>query len=752
MCAIRKLIAAVALPAAAVSAQVVDGARPESGLVEGSYLVHFAARSFDLEPFRAAMLARRPVAEIESIASAMEQAVRRDQAEFVGRVEALGGRVTAQWWIINGAAVSGGPALAAALPALPGVARVEPDRWHRADNAVSRDFQHHRADQANLLQTSGGQPVVGTGIGVAILDTGIDGDMNSFGRPHRGFFIGGDPTNTSGPGIGGSRLLIQHGTSGFGVEDFHGHGTHVAGSVLNAWTSNSGMAPNANLIGIKMSNNSGSAQGSWLVTAWNWVAGNAAAHNIRVANNSFSGSPSLSDGIQMALDSCALNADVLITCSAGNSASDTTNSQNVWNGLAVGALNKITLTRASFSAQGPLDNFGRIYPDISAVGVGVASLRIDDEASFAVSSGTSMSSPMVSGAAALLRQVDPAITALETKALLLNNTRDIGSTRNDVGLGIIDCERSVKQALAKDYGRFTLTSGNPTKSIVFTPDPALSPARVTIAFMHAPGPSIPDVDLVIFDSANAQVAASTDTLISYERAQFTFQTGQQYRAEVRWIGGVLGTLDVAISGTGSGIQRPTLTAVNPSSTTSYLPRQITLTGTNLDAVDRINLGSTAITTFIIDSPTQIRFTPPSPFEIANHQLTVHNAGGDSNASSLAIQGVHPGVLTSPAFAFRGTPFVQNCWSDRSWQIALFLSIHNQPSNLPGIVNFGIGNNFSTLWYLINVACDTRGHTTKTWVFPTTAPATTVYFQGIPFDSSNLTLPLETSTINQISIF
>jgi subtilisin family serine protease len=746
----RAVVAAVLL-AAIVPGQVSDrAAEPE--VVPDSYIVHFASRSFTLEPFRAATLARRPAAEIQAIVRAMEDAVRRDQAGFVAEVEALGGRVTAQWWIINGAAFTGGPAVLAAIEHMPGIERIERDRWYHVHNGVSRDAQHHRADQANLLQTSGGEFVTGTGVGVAILDTGVDGDMNGSGRPHRGFYIGGSTSNTNGPGIGGSRLLIQQGTSGFGVDDVHGHGTHVAGSVLNAWTGNSGMAPNANLIGVKMSNNSGSAQGTWLVSAWNWVAANAAAHKIQVANNSFSGSPNLADGIQMALDSCALNADVLITCSAGNSGADTTNSQNVWNGLAVGALNKISLTRASFSAQGPLDNFGRIYPDISAVGVSVASLKTNDESAFAVSSGTSMSSPMVSGAAALLRQAKPAITALETKALLLNNTRDIGGPRNDVGLGIIDCERAVKQTLAGDYGRFTLDSGNPVKSFQFTPNPAISPARVTITFMHAPGPSIPNVDLIIYDAANVQVAASTDTQISYERAQFTFQTGQQYRAEIRWLGGVSGTLEVGISGIGSGIQKPALTAVNPASTGSYLPRQITLTGANLDTIDRINLGATAITNFIVDSPTQVRFTPPSPFEIANHQVTAHNGGGDSNAMSLAIRGVHPGVLNASPFAFRGQPFNQDCWSDRSWQIAMFLSIENQPSNIPGIVNFGIGNNFSTLWYLTNVACDIRGHAVKVWVFPTNAPATTVYFQGIAFDSSNLTLPMETTTISQISLF
>lgn len=722
----------------------------EQQYAPNSYIVHFETRSFDLEALREASHAHRPVDVVEAIVRDLDLAVQRDQAGFVRAVEALGGKVTAQWWIINGAAIEGSPAVAEAVRKLPGVARVDRDPIYHITNDTSRNSQHHKATAANTRQVNG-QPVVGTGVGVAVLDTGVDDNMNGTGRPHRGFFVNGDPNNSSGAGIGGSRLLATTGTSGLGTDDVHGHGTHVAGSVLNGWSSILGMAPNADLIGVKLSNNQGSAQGTWMVAAWQWVAANASRHRIKVANNSFSGSPDPNDGIQMALDSAAFNNDILITCSAGNSASNTTSSQNVWNGLAVGALTKSSLARAPFSAIGPLANFGRIYPDIAAVGVTVGSLATNDEANVAVSSGTSMSSPMVAGAAALVRQAAPNITARETKALLLNTARDIGQVRNEVGFGIINCDLAVERALAGDYRIERLSTANPIKNVTFTPTTS-GAANVTIAFMHAPGGALPNVDLFVYDANNMLLASSTDTLISYERVSFSATAAQNYRVELRGISNLGSSLDVGVAGVGAGVRTPTLTAIAPNSTTSYLQAEVTLTGTDLGQIDRINIGATAITSFTIVSPTQVRFRPPSPFDIASHQVTAHNSAGTSNSMTLAILGVHPGVATSPPFVFRGTPVDQHWWTDRGWQVAIFLSIHNTPSSAPGIVNFGIGNNFSTLWYLTNVSCDNGGHGVKTWVFPTNTPPGIVYFQGIPFDSSNLQLPLEVSTINQMQIF
>lgn len=742
------------LPAQQTEVTLRESAPPAEEFVADSYIIHFKTRSFDLEPFRAATYARRPVAEIEAIVRSMEQAVQRDQAQFVADVANLGGRVTAQWWIINGAAISGNAAVAAAVAQLPYVERVERDRWHHPVNGESRNTNHHKAEQANQLQTGGGQFITGTGVTIAILDTGVDGNMGGTGRPHRGFYVNGDSNNHSGTGIDGSRLLLQQGTSGFGTEDAHGHGTHVAGSAMNGWgasgggfTAIFGMAPNANLVGVKISNDGGSAAGTWIIAGWNWVAANAAARNIKTANNSFSGSPSLSDGIQVALDNCARNADVLISCSAGNSASDTTASQNVWNGLAVGALNKNSLTRASFSAIGPLDNHGRIYPDISAVGNSVFSLNLDSETTVANSSGTSMSSPMIAGCGALVRQVDSSMTALEAKALLLNNTRDIAGTRNDVGLGIVNANRAVLRALANDYRTRTISTANPTVSINFTPDPTVVPARATIAFHHIGGSTIPNVDLFIFDSGNNQVASSTDMLISYDRVQFNFSPGT-YRAEIRGISNLGTALDVAISGIGGDPppQPPTLVTINPGTTTSFQPVQITLTGTNLDQLQRINLGSTQITNFITDSATQVRFTPPSPFEIATHTVTAQNAGGTSNPLNLTIAGIHPGFIDAPTVAFRTVAFNQVFWSDRNWSVALFVSTSNVPSSLPGIVNLGIGNAFAELFYINTVGCDTGGRGVKTLLFPASFPVGNYYFQGIPYNPAAPTLPLETTNV------
>jgi hypothetical protein len=726
-------------------------------IVPKSYVVMFTTRSFDLDVFRDAIYARRPAAQIDTIVKGLEVAAVRDQAEFTQAVTGLGGRVISHYWLINGACVADiADDKVADLRALPNVAEVHPNRVYRAVNNTARNATHHEADQANARQTSGGAFVTGRNVSVAVLDTGIDRLYAATGLPNPAFYVGGSQSNMTGGGLNGSRVKAVYGVPSLGnvTEDGHGHGTHVSGSVGSDAAGFRGMAPGSWLVGIKVASDQGAGNTNTLVEGWQTVAARRTADSILVANNSMSGSPSLTEPAQVALDSAAFNADVLCVVAAGNGGTNTTNSQNAWNGLAVGAIVKNSLTVASFSGQGPLASFGRTYPDISAVGVGVISVNINS-AGGVISDGTSMASPMVAGGAACVRQVDPLMTAREAKALLLARTKHVLTSRNTYGLGVLDIDAAVAAALVHDYGKARLTNAAPVWRRQFNiPGPGSYPIAIT--WMHPPGGGIDNLDLRIRDGANNVIASDLNTLNSYEKVNIIAFGPGTVTAEVTWVSPVpTRNIDFAISGVGSLLPTvpPTLTNLTPATVNNPAPAEITLTGTDLDGIDRITVGGVDLTAFTVVSPTTVRFTLPGPFLVGTHNVTASNVVGTSNPLQVTVNGVHPMVLTAPPFSARGIATNLSGIGDRGWVTVVFASTSTVPSNLPGFVSLNMGNNFSELIQLAIFGNDNRGAWALTLVVPTSLPpGFGLLFQAVTVDPLNLVPPLETSNRGQTQFF
>ena len=114
----------------------------------------------------------------------------------------------------------------------------------------------------------------GTGIGIAILDSGIDVDHHSF-------------LNRSN----GVRVVYNEDFTGEGrTDDPYGHGTHVASLAAgNGRISNAeylGVAPNANLINLRVLNAEGIGTTAYVLRALDWVTSNRHTYNIRVVNMS----------------------------------------------------------------------------------------------------------------------------------------------------------------------------------------------------------------------------------------------------------------------------------------------------------------------------------------------------------------------------------------------------------------------------------------------------------------------------------
>ena len=416
------------------------------------WIVQFRKRTFDLDAFRDANLRNAGPGEVAPIVAGLEASMRADQAAFVGHVERLGGTVVQQWWLINGCAIEVPPAAIAGLRAHPNVLSVEPDRMHEPCRTVpvalpiltATNANNHNAD---VVQAAG---IRGLGVGCAIMDTGQDSASAALGRPHLTYYSDGNVAVASG-GIGGSRLMANKKIGAQPADDVHGHGTGCAGIAAGGkWNGNAnsdhGHAPQASIIGYAIADNTaGSASGTTMTTAWQAIAADKATYTTVTANNSYSGSPNPLDAVQVALDSAAYNANILIAVAAGNNGTSTAASQSAANGIAVAASSATSKVIAGFSCKGPLSgDVTRHYPDITGCGVSTVMPLRDAEANATgyVGSGTSMASPQVCGAATLYRSKKPSASALETKAALLATTEDIAAqnpsgTREWYGLGFL---------------------------------------------------------------------------------------------------------------------------------------------------------------------------------------------------------------------------------------------------------------------------------------------------------------------------
>ncbi|MEB5479326.1 alkaline protease [Shouchella clausii] len=249
--------------------------------------------------------------------------------------------------------------------------------------------------------------LTGSGVKVAVLDTGISThpDLNIRGGAS---FVPGEPS----------------------TQDGNGHGTHVAGTIaaLNNSIGVLGVAPNAELYAVKVLGASGSGSVSSIAQGLEW-AGNNGMH---VANLSL-GSPSPSATLEQAVNS-ATSRGVLVVGASGNSgAGSISYPARYANAMAVGATDQNN-NRASFSQYGA-------GLDIVAPGVNVQSTY--PGSTYASLNGTSMATPHVAGAAALVKQKNPSWSNVQIRNHLKNTATSLGST-NLYGSGLVNAEAATR--------------------------------------------------------------------------------------------------------------------------------------------------------------------------------------------------------------------------------------------------------------------------------------------------------------------
>ena len=273
----------------------------------------------------------------------------------------------------------------------------------------------------------------GAGVGVAVVDSGVYSPQY----------------------IGGALVYSKNFTTADSAGDWYGHGTHVAGAIVNSGTSYGGLASGVKIISLKVLDDRGVGQDSWVIAAITHAISLKATYNIRVLNLSV-GRPVMesykTDPLCQAVEQ-AWKAGIVVVVAAGNNGRD--NSQNT-NGygtitspgndpyvITVGAMktngttSRTDDTIASYSSKGPTHFDHIVKPDLVAPGNKVVSTlyyncaivstfpgnKINDN--YFRLSGTSMAAPVVSAASALLIGKNPSLTPDQVKARLMRTATKV---------------------------------------------------------------------------------------------------------------------------------------------------------------------------------------------------------------------------------------------------------------------------------------------------------------------------------------
>jgi subtilisin family serine protease len=362
--------------------------------------------------------------------------------------------------------------------------------------------------------------LTGKGVTVALLDTGVALDH---------------------PDLAGKVALASDftGTRPDGSDDV-GHGTHCAGIITGSGAASQGkykgVAPDVTLIVGKVCMPQGCDE-SAIIAGMQWAAPLA-----RVVSLSLGGGPSDgTDPLSQAVNHLTAQYGTLFVIAAGNAGAAATVSSPAAAdaALAVGSVSKQDVI-SDFSSRGPRIGDYAVKPDIAAPGGDIVSARAkgtplgdDDPINdyYCRMSGTSMATPHVAGAAAILAELHPNWRADQLKAALMSTSKRLGNAGIfDEGAGRVDVARAVTQltyasAGSVSFGSFAYPHNEPsmTKTITYHND-----GNTAVSLTLSPAPLGPDgkpapSGLFQFSATQLTVAAhgTADVGITFNPALLT---------------------------------------------------------------------------------------------------------------------------------------------------------------------------------------------------------------------------------------
>jgi subtilisin family serine protease len=309
----------------------------------------------------------------------------------------------------------------------PGVHAVYPDYTVQA--LLSQSVPLIGAPAVWSMHDSGGQLVLGTGVRVAVIDSGIDYDHPDLG----------------GPGFPNTRVITGYNFISDTIDpwDDLGHGTHVAG-IVGASGTITGVAPGVSLMVYKIFDAQGEGTTSDIIAAIELALdpdGNPSTDDgAHVINLSLGGPGYPNDPLSQACDN-AVAAGAVVVVGAGNSGpryQSITSPGLAHQVLSVGATDKADGLWV-YSSRGPVPTSWDIKSDLVAPGVSISSTI---PGGYTQGSGTSAATAHATGAAALLRQLHPAWPPDWIKAALMNTALDLGLSPYEQGAGRLQVDQA----------------------------------------------------------------------------------------------------------------------------------------------------------------------------------------------------------------------------------------------------------------------------------------------------------------------
>ena len=270
----------------------------------------------------------------------------------------------------------------------------------------------------------------GKGIGVCILDTGIYEHIDFTGRIWAFYDF----------------LAFKR-----RPYDDNGHGTHVAGLVAGDGTASMGKyrgaAPGCGIIALKVLDRYGNGSQDDVLRALRWIREYRQQYRIRVVNISVGTTCNSKRNHARLLKSVEQLWDegVVVVTAAGNqgprpgSITAPGSSKKV---ITVGSSDLLE-GRSAISGRGPTTECV-CKPDIVAPGNKIMSCVPGKPYSYGVKSGTSMSTPLVTGAIACALEKNPALTNTDIKTMLMNSAEDMGLPQNLQGWGKFNRRKFLK--------------------------------------------------------------------------------------------------------------------------------------------------------------------------------------------------------------------------------------------------------------------------------------------------------------------
>ena len=320
----------------------------------------------------------------------------------------------------------------------------------------------NQSDLAAIGVPSAWTRTIGTpGVVVAVLDTGIDAGHPEFAeRLVPGFDAQTGVADTAGD---------------FGpTNDDEGHGTHVSGTVAAAANNGqgiAGIAPNVSIMPVKILDSSGTGDFRDMVAGMNWAIG----HGARIITMSLGGTldPAGVAFLQPTFDAAYAAGAVVVAASGNDGTARDQYPCNFVHVICVGSATRDGSAVSTFSTR---------TAAVALIAPGENVVSTLPGGRYGSATGTSMATPHVTGAVALLRSIDPAISVDQVVADLTQTARPLapGGRNPDSGYGLLQVGAAIDLAAGAtgNPGPTPAPSPDSSPTPTPTPDPAASPASL----------------------------------------------------------------------------------------------------------------------------------------------------------------------------------------------------------------------------------------------------------------------------------